>query len=107
VGNQFRKSAEVWCDLANAVLPDSVPLLKETRDLKSKKRQLFIERGGDALDEIAAINTRLNGIKAAVADSYPMSQNEVVALRQDMRERVLKIRDMEREAVEAMQSAIL
>jgi hypothetical protein len=107
VGNQFRKSAEVWCDLANAVLPDSVPLLKETRDLKSKKRQLFIERGGDALYEIAAINQRLNEVKAAVADTFPMSQNEVVALRQDMRERVLKIHDMEREAVEAMQSAIL
>jgi hypothetical protein len=106
VGNQFRKSAEEWCGLADAVLPDGVPLLKETRDLKLRKRQLFIEQGTDAQDEVQTINKRLTKIQATVADKFPISQEKVVALRENMRDRILNIRDIEREAVEMMQSAM-
>lgn len=105
-GKQFRKAAEHWCEFANTLLPDSVALFKETRDLKLRKHHLFIDQGIDACDDIQAINTRLMEIKSLVADDFPMSQEAVVELREQLREQLLQILDIEREAVEMMQAAV-
>lgn len=102
----FRQSAEVWCALADTLLPANAAPLKETRDLKVRKHKLFIEQGSAAADEIRTVNARLDEIRASVAEDFPMSANEVVTLRENMRDHILKIRDIERAAVETMQTAI-
>jgi hypothetical protein len=48
------------------------------------------------------IDTRLDEIKAAVADDFPMNDANVVAMRENLRDHVLKIHDIEQEAVEAL-----
>ena len=106
VAVQFRSSAEAWCDFANAILPDTAPLLKETRDLKLRKKELYVEGGGEAADDIRSVNVRLNEIKGIVADDFPLSQNEVVTLREEMRDKLIQIRDIEREAVDNLRAAI-
>jgi hypothetical protein len=103
---QFRHSAEAWCQFANALLPDDVPALKETRDLKLRKRELFREKGGEALEEIRAIHQRLDEIKEAVGKDFPLTPNEATKMRETLREHVLKIHDIEQQAVAAMQSAV-
>jgi hypothetical protein len=103
---QFRTAANAWCDLANAMLPDSVPVFKETRDLKLRKRALFVERGGEGVDEIRKINARLNAIKSEVSSAFPLTNDEAAAMRETLAEHVLKIHDIEVEAVGAMQAAL-
>jgi hypothetical protein len=103
---QFRTAANAWCDLANAVLPDSVPAFKETRELKLRKRELFVEKGGEGVEEFPAIHTRLNAIKAAVAKSFPLSNEEAAAMRENLAAHILNIHDIELEAVTAMQAAV-
>lgn len=103
---RFRTAAVAWRALAAALLPDDVPLLKETRDLKLRKRRLFIERGGEALDDIRAINTRLDELKRSAAETFPLSEAEVRDWREKLAQRVLTIRDQERAAVEMMQAAM-
>jgi hypothetical protein len=102
----FRSSGEVWCELANAALPDDVPMFKETRDLLNRRRSLFLEKGDEALKEIKRANDRLNQIRAEVAEDSPLSDEEAAALRQRMSEHVLKIHDIEYEAIDAMQAAV-
>jgi hypothetical protein len=102
VGERFRASKTVWCDLADAMLPEEVPLLKETRELMLRRHRLFAEQGGEAIDEMKDIDTRLEEIKAAVADNFPMNDANVVAMRENLRDHVLKIHDIEQEAVEAL-----
>ena len=46
VAQQFRTSGEAWQKLGHALLPDTVPLFKETRELTVRKSQLFVEQGG-------------------------------------------------------------
>lgn len=104
--DQFRRAEAAWCELANALLPDSVPLLKETRDLKLKRHELFIQQGMNGLDKIRAINGRLDEIRQMVGQAFPMSEAEVKALRENLREHVLRILDIEREAVAALQEAM-
>lgn len=106
VGERFRASKTVWCDLADAMLPEEVPLLKETRELMLRRHRLFAEQGGEAVDEMRGIDTRLDEIKAAVADDFPMNDANVVAMRENLRDHVLKIHDIEQEAVEALQAAV-
>jgi hypothetical protein len=103
---QFRTAANAWCDFANALLPDSVPAFKETRQLKLRRRELYVEKGGDSVEERRAINERLNQIKAEVAKSFPLSNEEAAALRETLAAHVLKIHDIELEAVTTMQSAV-
>ncbi|MBZ0292032.1 MAG: BtrH N-terminal domain-containing protein [Anaerolineae bacterium] len=103
IADQFRQSAAQWCELANAMLPDSVPLFAETRQLKLRKHDLFIQQGPDALDEIRQINSRLREIIASVEADFPLSDQSVIELRATLAEHVLKIHDLEYEAVMTLQ----
>ncbi|HEX2905999.1 MAG TPA: DUF4872 domain-containing protein [Phototrophicaceae bacterium] len=104
--SQFRAAARAWNALAESLLPEEVLLLKETRNLKRRKHRLFIEEGSAALEELRTINTRLAEIKTLVAAEFPLNPAEVAALRENWREQILKIRDLEREAVTMMQRAM-
>jgi hypothetical protein len=103
---QFRAAAHAWCELANAILPDSVPAFKETRELKLRRHALFVENGNDSLDERKQINTRLKAIKAEVAREFPLTSDEAAAMRATLAEHVLKLHDLEFEAVSMMQGAV-
>jgi hypothetical protein len=103
---QFRSAANAWRALADALLPDGVPLLKETRDLKLRRHRLFIEQGGEVLDEIRTINARLQEIKTVAAEDFPLSPNEAAVMRGNLAQQVLNIRDLERKAVQMMQAAM-
>jgi hypothetical protein len=106
VAQQFRAACGAWCELANATLPENVAAFKETADLKLRKHHLYVHKGQEALDEIRAINTRLLEIKAQMADSFPLSASEAATMRENMREHVLKIHDIELQAVTALQTAM-
>jgi hypothetical protein len=103
---QFRAAADAWCDLANAMLPDTVPLFKETRDLKLRRKALFVEQGGDSIDERREINARLAAIGKEAAEAFPLTNEEATAMRETLAAQVLKIHDIEMEAVRAMQAGV-
>lgn len=102
----FRGTVAGWQGFAEALLPADVPLLKETRDLKLRRRDLFVKQGQDALPELQAINARLRALRAEAGAAFPMSEGEVTALRADLSERLLALHDQERAAVEALQAAL-
>ncbi len=104
-GAQFRAAADAWCALANAMLPDSIPLLKETRELKLRKQALFVEQGGDALDEIAGINRQLEALRMSAA-AFPLTDAEAADFYAGLARRVLSIAAIERAAVDALQAAM-
>jgi len=106
VADQFRDSARLWSALSAALLPDSVPPFKETKQLATKKRTLFEKKGAAARDETQAINARLAEIKSQVEKAFPMSEAEVQDLLADLRQRVLAIHAVEEKAVEALQALV-
>ena len=104
VAAQFRESAAAWCAFGDAMLPDSVPLLKETRELMAKRREIFIEQGNT--DERIAAKQRLDAIKEAVSEDFPMSDAEVTDFKAGLAEHVMKIHDIEHRAIEDLQAAM-
>ena len=103
---QFRTSSEAWLNLSEALLPDDVPLLREAKELLLLKRDLFVEHGGSARDEMLEAGTRLSEIYSLAAAEFPMSVQEVASIREGLAEHVMNISNIEQEAIELLQAAM-
>lgn len=103
---KYRESARRWTGLARTMLPDEMPLLKETRELLARKHRLFVEHGMASLPERLDMARRLEEIKGQAAHSFPRAENELVPFLKDVRDHILAVHDAEKAAVEAMQQAV-
>ena len=72
-----------------------------------KRHTLFMEQGGESLAERQQINQRLKAIRQDMDEHFPLTTDEVTIMREGLREHVLKIHDLEREAYAALQAAML
>lgn len=104
---KFRESYSLWLTFSDALLPDDIPLLGESKKLIRKKHDLFINEGESALPEIRRINARLNELLSQSETDFPLSTAQAADLRTNLRDILLKISTVEQEAVALLQSAIL
>ncbi len=102
----FRACGQGWGELGVALLPGKIPPFKETRELLLRRRKLFVEKGGQALAEIKPINARLDSIRDALNKAFPLTAGEAAALREQVRESVLKVGELEKAAYESLQAAM-
>ncbi|HLA45472.1 MAG TPA: DUF4872 domain-containing protein, partial [Aggregatilineales bacterium] len=102
----FRKSADAWRHLANMLLPDDVPLLKETRELILQKDRLFVEKGQQSVDEIQRISSRMDEIKNEAAKNFPLNEVYTYNLREAFREQIIVLLELEKEAVSVLANVI-
>jgi hypothetical protein len=106
VAGRFRDAASLWRKLAEAALPESVPILRETRDLLLRQRQIFIEQGQAAADVRREIRDRLERNAQIASETLDPSSQAVRHIKEELRQYVLQIHDSEREAVYALQDVI-
>jgi hypothetical protein len=104
---KFRESYELWLAFADALLPDDIPLLGESKKLIKKKHDLFINQGEATLSEIKQINSRLNELLAQSEKDFLLSNAQTANLRANLRDILLKISTIERQAVDLLQGAIV
>ena len=102
----FRQSQMAWQELARTAFPETVPAFSKARELLTRRGRLFVEQGGAALKERQSLNTQLDDLGEAVSDSFPLTDAQAAELRRQMSTVVLKIHDIEYQAVETMQAAI-
>ena len=103
---QFRASATAWQALGPILLPDSVPLLGEVRQLMDKEHRLFLEEGNGSLAERQQIHARLSAIKKQTETDFPLNDQEASALLEGIAEHILQIHDLEATAVTTLQHAM-
>ncbi|HSL42506.1 MAG TPA: BtrH N-terminal domain-containing protein [Anaerolineales bacterium] len=104
---KFRESHKLWLAFADALLPNNLPLLGESKKLIQKKHNLFIEQGEVALPEIKKINAKLNDLLAQSENDFPLSNAEAADLRSNLRDILLQIKAVEQQAVDLLQAAVL
>lgn len=98
VAVQFRASARLWDELTATLLPDTIPALQTTRQLLLQRQQLFIQQGNASVDERQAINQKLAALKGSIIKEFPMTDGEVIALRENLRDQLLRLYDQEQAA---------
>lgn len=102
----FRRSAAAWQAFNIILLPDAVDPWREVRELMLKQHQLFIHEGNSALAQIRQIAERLKMIRTEMETDFPLTAVEVSTHRENMADHLLKIREIEAEAVAALQAAM-
>ena len=104
---KFRESYLLWLQFAEALLPDDVPMLGESKSLIGQRHRLFVDKGEAALPDIRKINARLRELLKASETGFPLSQSQAAELRSNLRELVLKISEVEQQGVDLLQRAIV
>ena len=104
---KFRESYQLWLRFADALLPDEIPSLSESKKLIQKKHDLFIDQGDSALADIKKINSRLNELLEESKTDFPLSNVQAAEFRANLRDILLKISAVEQQAVDLLQSAIV
>ena len=74
--------------------------------LMVQKHSLFLEHGNSALEEIREINVRLSSIRGEVAGEFPLDDAGVLAHCEDLRSKILAIRDIERVAIRVLKETM-
>lgn len=95
-----------WDRVAAALLPDSIPLLAETRTLLHERHDLFRTAGGASLNARREIAARLDAMISEAARSFPLDHAQSLALLTTVRDRVLDLRAREADAVRTLEAAM-
>jgi len=104
---RFRESYKLWLKFADALLPDELPMLGESKKLIQKKQTLFVEKGESALPEIKRVNIRLRELLEQSGTDFPLSKAQAGEFRANLRAMLLNIREVEQKAIDALQNAIM
>jgi hypothetical protein len=71
-----------------------------------RRRQLFVAAGEAGAEERAAIRARLDELRRAAEKEFPLSEAEVTTMMEELSELVVKVGEVEREALEGMQGVL-
>lgn len=74
---KFREIAPRWRNLAEAALPDRIPILRQTRDLLLQQRDLYLEQGQAAKVARREIRAQLENNAKIAAAALDSSSEEI------------------------------
>jgi len=99
VADQFRESEASWGKIAQAALPDSIPVLKETRKAFERRATLLKKPRTAKIDEeLDSIRTRLKELRESSTKELDLSPKDKLDLFSSIRARVLETEVIERAA---------
>jgi hypothetical protein len=99
LSRRYAELGKQWSDLADAALPDEVPMMREAKSLLARRAELLYSAGPDAVEERQRVSARREELSAAAAKKFPLSDGDCTALRAKLQERVLALYDGEMAAL--------
>jgi hypothetical protein len=104
--SQFRASAEAWRRLSLALLPEEVAVFREYRVLMDRSSDIFAEKGAESTEERLEIKARQDAILQEMETDFPLDEQAVQSVRENIASQLLVIRDIESEAIAALRAAM-
>ncbi|HEU4766340.1 MAG TPA: DUF4872 domain-containing protein [Pyrinomonadaceae bacterium] len=99
VAEQFREAEASWHKIALAALPDSIPVLKETREAFERRATLLQKPRTPKIDEeLDSLRTRLMELRESSTKRLALSAADKLDLFSNIRARVLETEAIERAA---------
>jgi len=106
LANQYADLGRQWTELADAALPDGVPMFREAKALIARKAELLVSEGPAAADEIRGVWDRGGELERQAADSFPLSDSQCADLRASLKARVLALHQGEIATLAAVADAM-
>ncbi len=107
VAEQFRESEASWRAISDAALPDSIPLLKETREALTRRSVLIRKPRTAAIDkELESLRDRFKQLHERSAKELSLSKADTLDLFGAISERVLETEKIERAAFTELSSIV-
>ncbi len=104
VAELFDKSGKAWTETAVAALPDSWPLLKESRELSIEKNRLFKDQEPYATEAMEKIN--IEAEKLMYEASEELLKKDATSLLADLRQKILDVYRIEEEAFQTLSDVV-
>lgn len=101
LSGQYAALGQQWSELAEAALPDDVPLMRSAKELLTKRRELLHD--GAAVEDVRAVWLELGEMAKRASQQFPISAADSAELRAQLKQRVLALYEGE----VAAQSALL
>ncbi|HEV8150273.1 MAG TPA: DUF4872 domain-containing protein [Gemmatimonadales bacterium] len=76
-----------WSALADAALPDGVPAFRESKELLTRKSELYHSEGASTW-EGGACGTELGALGTQMKECFPLNEAQSAALRKELKKRV-------------------
>jgi hypothetical protein len=102
----YRESELLWREVAEAHLPAAFRGFVEARELAEERRSVFETQGAEGRERLDEIKARLAEIEQQMAAEFPVPQSEMRGLLNDIRIRILKVRDHESKSIDALRAAV-
>ncbi|MGI9256172.1 MAG: BtrH N-terminal domain-containing protein [Salinispira sp.] len=103
VGGQFAKAAELWQNLADLLLPESIPELAALRSLMNERNNLFINTGAASIADLRVLDQKIEG---AISGSGREVYENAEKILEPVAEQFRKIAIVEEDAISLLRSAI-
>jgi hypothetical protein len=100
LARRYAELGRQWSALADAALPDDVPLFRKTKQVLARKAELT--NSGAPPDELQACWQQLGELAQQARDAFPLSEAECAALRLRLKEHVLALYEDETQAHAAL-----
>jgi hypothetical protein len=106
LADRYVELGRKWTELADAALPNSVPICREAKALIARKAELLVSDGPPAAAEIRGVWDQLGELTRQAADRFPLSDAECAELRAELKARVLELHAGEVAALAAVAEAV-
>jgi Domain of unknown function (DUF4872)/Butirosin biosynthesis protein H, N-terminal len=100
LAERYRDLGAAWSALADAALPDAVPICRETKELLARKAELI--NSGGSPDDIRMAYARLDELRPGSPDDFPLTEAQCEELRADLQRRVRSLHETETATREAL-----
>lgn len=89
LGEQYAEQGRQWSALAEACLPDDVPLLRQAKELSVRRSELL--HNGAAAEDVRAVWEQLGELARQAREQFPLTAADSATLRAQLQTRVLAL----------------
>lgn len=104
LAERYAALGRAWSGLAEAALPEAVPLLRDARALHARKAELH--HGGAPAEEVRATWAQLAELERQAAEQFPLAEAACAELRAELSRQIMAIHAAEVAAHAALGAAI-
>lgn len=98
ISPKFRASGEAWKTLGDTLLPDDIPLFKESKEVMVEKHELFLNEGNQSTEKRRELTQYEETLKTQ-SENFPLSDEQVNQLKESIAEQVKVVHDLEHDAI--------